>query len=67
MQLSIRNQIQGKILEIQSDAIMTEVIVETAAGPIAAVITTRSAKEMGLKVGDEVAAVIKATNVSVSK
>lgn len=44
---------------------LSEVIIETAIGEIASVITTASVEQMGLKVGDEVFALVKATNVSV--
>jgi len=46
---------------------MSEVIIETAAGEVAAVITSHSAQELRLREGDKVFALIKATNVSVSK
>ena len=67
MSQSIRNRIQGTIQEITSDKVLTEVVLDTAIGPIAAVITTRSVNELGLKVGDSVYALVKATNVSVEK
>jgi molybdopterin-binding protein len=67
MSQSIRNRIPGTITEITSDPVMTEVILETAIGPVAAVITTRSANDLGLKIGDSVHALVKATNVSVEK
>ncbi len=67
MNTSIRNQIGGTILEILEDKIMTEIVLETAAGKITAVITTRSAKDLQLRVGDRVSAIIKATNVSIGK
>ena len=67
MEQSIRNEMPGTVKEIVSDKVLAEVIVETAIGEMAAVITTRSVKEMGLKVGDRVAALVKATNVSVRR
>jgi molybdopterin-binding protein len=67
MEESIRNEIQGTVKEIVSDKVLSEVILETAVGEIAAAITTRSVQEMGLKVGDRVAALVKATNVSVRR
>jgi|HubBroStandDraft_4_1064222.scaffolds.fasta_scaffold1214901_1 molybdopterin-binding protein len=67
MSQSIRNRIPGTITEITSDPVMTEVILETAIGRVAAVITTRSANDLGLKIGDSVHALVKATNVSVEK
>ncbi len=61
---SIRNRLAGTVREIISDKVVSEVIVETAAGTISAVITTRSVQELGIKPGDEIHAIIKATNVS---
>jgi molybdopterin-binding protein len=67
MEQSIRNEIAGTVKEIISDNVLSEIIVKTKVGDLAAVITTRSVKEMGLKVGDKVAALVKATNVSVRR
>jgi molybdopterin-binding protein len=67
MEQSIRNEIPGTVKEIISDKVLSEIIVETAVGEVAAIITTRSVQEMGLKVGDRVAALVKATNVSVRR
>ncbi|MEY2343232.1 molybdopterin-binding protein [Acidithiobacillus sp. IBUN Pt1247-S3] len=67
METSIRNQVAGTVLEIVEDKVMSEVIIQTAAGKMTSVITTRSVRDMGLKVGDDVSAIIKATNVSIGK
>jgi molybdopterin-binding protein len=67
MKESIRNGLPGTIKSIVSDKVMSEVIIDTGAGEVVAVITTRSVTEMGLREGDKVFALIKATNVSVSK
>jgi molybdopterin-binding protein len=55
------------VKEIISDKVLSEIIVETRIGEMAAVITTRSVQDMGLKVGDRVAALVKATNVSLRR
>ena len=67
MEQSIRNEIPGTVKEIISDKALSEIIVETAVGDVAAIITTRSVNDMGLKVGDQVAALVKATNVSIRR
>jgi molybdopterin-binding protein len=67
MEQSIRNQLPGTVKSIVSDKILSEVIVETRIGDIAAVITTRSVEEMKLKIGEEVYALVKATNVSLRR
>jgi molybdate transport system regulatory protein len=64
---SIRNELPGIVKSIVSDKVMSEVIVETDIGEMASIITTRSVEEMELKVGDKVAALVKATNMSVRR
>ena len=64
MEESIRNQLPGTIKSIVSDKVLSEVIVDTSIGEVTSVITTRSVEEMKLKTGDEVFALVKATNVS---
>jgi molybdopterin-binding protein len=65
--LSARNQLQGKIVELEVDGVMAHVTVQVGKNLIDSVITRRSAEEMKLKVGDRVSAVIKSTEVMLQK
>jgi len=65
--LSARNQIEGKIVELEVDGVMAHVAVQVGKNTIESVITRRSADEMKLKVGDRVTAVIKSTEVMLQK
>jgi molybdopterin-binding protein len=65
--LSARNQIEGKIVELEVDGVMAHVTVQVGKNLIESVITRRSADEMKLKVGDRVSAVIKSTEVMLQK
>ena len=67
MSTSIRNRLPGKIEKIVSDNVVSELTLRTASGDVTAIITTGSVKRMNLKVGDNVFAIIKATEVSVEK
>jgi molybdopterin-binding protein len=67
MTLSARNHLQGTIEEIQLGDVLAHVTVRAAGGVIESVITRRSAEEMGLKKGDSVTAVVKATEVMIAK
>ncbi len=67
MEQSIRNQLPGTIKSIVSDKVLSEVVVETSIGDVASVITTRSVEEMKLRIGDEVFALVKATEVSLGR
>lgn len=65
--LSARNQIEGKIVELELGGVMAHVAVQVGKNLIESVITKRSVEEMKLKVGDRVTAVIKSTEVMLQK
>jgi len=65
MSSSIRNRLPGTIEKIVSDKVVSEIVIRTAAGEVTSVITTGSVQRMNLKEGDQVFAIIKATEVSV--
>jgi molybdopterin-binding protein len=65
--INVRNQFRGKIKEIIEGPVVSEIDVETPSGQIVtSVITTRSIKQLGLVVGKEVIALVKATEVSIA-
>ena len=66
--ISARNQLKGKVTKVTKDAVMTSVEVEvTTPMKITSVITSNSAEELNLKVGDAVSAIIKSTEVMIGK
>ena len=67
MKISLRNILKGKIKQIISGAVNSEVIIQTSSCEIiVSVITKESAESLELTEGKEVYAVIKAFNVLVS-
>lgn len=64
--INVRNQFRGTIKEIIEGPVLSEVDVQTASGIVTSVITTRSVKELQLKVGSEVVAFVKSTEVSIA-
>ena len=68
MDISARNQLNGKITSVEKGAVMANVKIEvTEPGVITAVITKESAERLGLAEGDDVVAIIKSTEVIVGK
>ena len=66
MKLSARNQFPGKVVEVIEGAVNGIVKIEIAPGlVISSSITNAAIEELGLKVGAEAVAVIKASNVIV--
>ena len=67
MSISARNHLKGKITALKLGDIMAHVTIKVGQNVIESVITRQSAEEMNLKKGDTVTAVVKATEVMVSR
>jgi len=68
MKLSARNQIKGKVVEVHKGATTAYVRVDIGNGVvITASITNEAVEDLGLTVGDDAIAVIKASDVMVAK
>src|SRR5580698_4862222 len=65
--LSARNHMKGEITEVLLGTVTALITVKVGDNLVESVITKRSAEEMGLKKGDKVIAVIKATEVMIQK
>jgi molybdopterin-binding protein len=65
--LSARNHLAGTIDDIVWGDVLVHVTVHVGDAIIESVITRKSAEEMGLKKGDHVTAVVKATEVMLAK
>ena len=68
MKLSARNQIKGRIVEVRKGQTTSHVRIDISNGVvITSSITNEAVDELGLAVGDEAIAVIKASDVMVGK
>ncbi len=68
MKISARNQFKGKVVAVDEGMITAKVKVEVQMPvTVTAVITKESIKELDIKVGDEVAAIIKSTEIMIAK
>ncbi len=66
MKLSARNQFKGKVVDIQKGAVNGIVKIDIGGGNIiSSTISMSSIEELGLQVGKEAYAVIKATSVMI--
>lgn len=67
-QVSARNRFSGTVREIKVEGLMAQVeVVVTEPAVLTAIVTADSAKELGIKRGDSIVAVIKATSVMVER
>ena len=68
LKLSARNNFKGKIIEVEKGVITAKVKIEVMTPTtITAVITKEAVEDLKLKVGDEVTAIVKSTEVIVGK
>jgi molybdopterin-binding protein len=67
MELSARNQRDGTVTSVKLGTIMAEIGVDVSGQEVVAAITRGSAERLGLKEGDQVVVVIKATEVMLGK
>jgi molybdopterin-binding protein len=63
--ISGRNQLVGRVIEIRIDGLMAQVTLSIGGQKITAIITADAVREMRLRVGEKVAALIKSTEVMI--
>ena len=68
MKLSARNQFKGKVVGVQKGQTTAHVRIDIGNGVVVtSSITNEAVDDLGLKIGDEAIAVIKASDVMVAK
>jgi molybdate transport system regulatory protein len=68
LKISARNRLKGKVLIVEKEGLTAKIKVEiTVPAFVTALISREAAEDLGIKVGDEVEAVIKATEVMIAK
>ena len=68
LKLSARNQFKGKVVAVEKGIITGKVKVEiTMPATVTAVITKEAIEDLGVKVGDEVTAIVKSTEIMIAK
>ena len=68
MKISARNHLKGKVTVVKKDGIMALVKIKvTEPALITALVSREAVEDLKIKVGDEVEAVVKATEVMIAK
>lgn len=66
MKISARNQLKGKVVKLEKGAVNSIVSIDIGGGnKITSVITNAAVEELGLEVGSNAYAIVKASNVMV--
>jgi molybdate transport system regulatory protein len=68
LKISARNRLKGKVVGVEKDGLMAKVKVEiTLPASVTALISREALEDLGIRVGDQVEAVVKATEVMIAK
>ncbi len=67
MRISARNRLKGRVVEVTKGAVTAHVRLDIGGAVVTASITNEAADELKLAVGDEVYAVVKASDVMIGK
>jgi molybdate transport system regulatory protein len=66
--ISARNRLKGKVTHVEKNSLMAKVKVEiTVPATVTAIISKEATEDLGIKVGDQVEAIVKATEVMIGK
>ena len=65
--ISGRNQLVGRVVEVKTSGLMAQVTLSIGGQHITSIITADAVRELGLKKGDVVAALIKSTEVMIMR
>ncbi len=65
--VSGRNQLTGRVLSVRIDGLLAQVVVGVGETEITSIITADAARELALKKGDTVAALVKSTDVMIER
>ncbi|KFL29581.1 transporter [Devosia riboflavina] len=66
MKISARNQLKGKVVEVVKGATTAHVRIDIGGSIVTASITNQAVDELGLEVGKDAYAVVKASDVMVA-
>jgi len=63
--ISGRNQLVGRVISVRVEGLLAEVRVDVGGQTVTSIITSRASRDLKLKAGETVAALIKATEVMI--
>jgi molybdate transport system regulatory protein len=68
LKISARNRLKGRVTHVEKNGLMAKVKVEiTVPAIVTAMISKEAAEDLGIKMGDQVEAIVKATEVMIAK
>lgn len=67
MKLSARNALKGKVVEISKGQVVAKVKIDVGGQSVTSLVSVEALDDLELKIGDDVSAIIKSTEVMIGK
>ncbi len=65
--ISLRNKLFGHVKSIDSDKLLSKIVVQTNVGEITSIITSNAVEQLQIEVGTQVTAMVKTNEIILSK
>ena len=65
--ISLRNKLFGKVISIESDNLLSKLVIQTDIGNVTSIITANSVKRLKIKIGTEVCGMVKTNELLLSE
>ena len=65
--ISLQNKMQGEIIKIDSDKLLSKIVMSTPVGNITSIITTNAVKQLDLYPGKNIVAMVKTNEIMLSE
>lgn len=65
--ISLRNKLFGEVISIESDKLLSKIVVKTSVGNITSIITSNAVEQLQIKMGSMVTAMVKTNELMLSK
>ena len=65
--ISLRNKLFGKVISIESDNLLSKLVIQTDIGNVTSIITANSVKRLKIEIGTEVCGMVKTNEILLSE
>jgi len=65
--ISLRNKLFGKVISIESDNLLSKLVIQTDIGKVTSIITANSVKRLKIEIGTEVCGMVKTNELLLSE
>jgi len=65
--ISLQNKMPGEIIKVESDKLLSKLVIKTPVGNITSIITSNAVKQLDLYLGKNIVAMVKTNEIMLSE